>query len=277
MNRELSSPFFSIKSYLSFLNDLVGNRQILIELAKQDFKQRFSGNLLGVTWAFVNPLIQVSILWFVFSVGFRAQPVENIPYIYWLLAGFFPWLHLSETIISGTHCIIEKPYLVKKVVFRVSTLPIVKLISSSVIHFFFFLILLLVFSINGVGVLKYKIQLIYYGICLLFFSLTISWITSALIVFIRDIGQIISISVQFGFWLTPVFWNPEIIPPRFQFLLFINPANYIVTGYRDSLLGGRWFYERGAETFIFWSISITLLSVGIYIFKRLRLHFADVM
>lgn len=277
MSQLFSSSIFSQKSYLSFLGYLFVNKLILLELAKQDFKQKFSGNSLGVIWAFVNPMIQVTILWFVFSIGFRVQPVENVPYIYWLLAGYFPWLHLSETITTGTHCILEKPYLVKKVVFRVSALPIVKIISSSVIHFFFFVILLFAFSIKGIGNFQNKIQLLYYLVCLLFLSLTITWITSALIVFIRDIGQIVSITIQFGFWLTPVFWNSEIIPPKFQFLLFANPANYIVTGYRDSLLGGRWFYERTIETVIFWSISFSLLFISIYVFKRLRLHFADVM
>ncbi|MDZ4726898.1 MAG: ABC transporter permease [Leptospira sp.] len=268
---------FSLDSYTSFISDVAKNRRLLYELAKQDFRQRFVGNFLGVTWAFVNPIIQVSILWFVFSVGFRAKPVGETPYIYWLLAGFFPWLHLSESIIAGTNCIIEKPYLVKKVVFRVSTLPIVKLASVSVIHTFFFMMMLFVYLINGIGDWKYKLQLLYYLFCLFSLTLTVTWITSAIVVFIRDIGQIVSISIQFGFWLTPVFWNADMIPPKYSYLMNFNPANYIVSGYRDSLLGGRWFYEKELETLIFWSTTFVFLLIGMYVFKRLRMHFADVI
>ncbi len=74
---------------------------------------------------------------FVFQVGFKAQPVDNFPFILWLVAGMLPWFFFADAISTGTNSIIENSYLVKKVVFRVSLLPIIKLLSALSIHLFF--------------------------------------------------------------------------------------------------------------------------------------------
>ncbi|GBF48788.1 teichoic acid translocation permease protein Tag G [Leptospira ryugenii] len=109
------------------------------------------------------------------------------------------------------------------------------------------------------------------------FSLAIIWITSAVVVFVRDMSQIVAISIQFGFWITPIFWSQKILPEKYQFIISLNPAAYIVQGYRDSLIGSVWFFERQFETVFFWGITSVLLIFGMILFRRMRTHFADVM
>ncbi len=263
--------------FLSFFVSLYQSKRIILSLAKQDFTQRFLGNYFGILWAFAGPLITVLIMWFVFQVGFRTGHVENFPFILWLVTGMFPWFFLTESISSGTGAVIDKPYLVKKVLFRVSTLPVIKLLVAAFLHSFFILILFSMFALYGYYPKLHNLQVLYYAFATIFFTLGLSWATSAIVIFFRDLSQIISIFIQFGFWLTPIFWSIKMVPEKYLFLIQLNPAYYIVEGYRDSFLYGVWFWEKPVLTLYYWSFSILLFILGAFIFRRLRPHFADVL
>ncbi|MNI54631.1 Teichoic acid translocation permease protein TagG [compost metagenome] len=119
--------------------------------------------------------------------------------------------------------------------------------------------------------------MIYYTICAFCLVISLSLITSSLIVFFKDFGQIISIALQFGMWLTPILWHYTMLPRTYQWILKINPVYYIVEGYRDSLIGGVWFWERYNQTVYFWAITGILFLAGIIIMRKLKPHFADVL
>lgn len=110
---------------------------MVLSLAKNDFKQRFAGSYFGIMWAFVNPVVTIMLYWFVFTIGFRnPQSNGSYPFVLWLIAGLIPWFLFSEALTSGTNALLEYSYLVKKVVFKIDILPIVKIMSASVVHFF---------------------------------------------------------------------------------------------------------------------------------------------
>ena len=101
--------------------------------------------------------------------------------------------------------------------------------------------------------------------------------TSSLIVFVRDVGHIVAMIVQFGFWLTPIFWSVNSIPERYRFVVKLNPMYHIVQGYRDSLLNNVWFWEKPLETTYLVIVSCVMFSLGYFIFRRLRPHLADLL
>ena len=128
-----------LKTFYRFLRDIFKSKRLLIDLAKNDFKSRYLGNYLGILWAFVQPTVMIIIFWFVFQVGFKSMPVDNFPFILWLMAGMVPWFFFAESLQSATNSILSNSFLVKKVVFRVSLLPIIQIISALAIHIFFIL------------------------------------------------------------------------------------------------------------------------------------------
>ncbi|MEI3211152.1 MAG: hypothetical protein V8S42_01710 [Lachnospiraceae bacterium] len=90
----------------------------------------------------------------VFDVIFntRSEMVASgveVPYVLFLTAGLVPWFYFSEGITSGTNALLEYSYLVKKVVFNISILPIIKLVAATFIHVFFAGVLLVVAGIYG--------------------------------------------------------------------------------------------------------------------------------
>ena len=267
------------KEFLQFLHDIWKNKGIIFALAKNDFKVGYAGSLFGAVWAFVQPVMTIAVFGLVFQIGFRSAPVSDVPFLLWFSTGLIPWFFFSAALTNGTSCLMEYSYLVKKIVFRVAVLPIIKILSAFWVHLFFIAFLVFLYVCYGQPIpFTAIIQIPYYAFCLFFLTLGLSYITSALVVFFRDIGQMISIVLQFGMWVTPIMWNyRETVPERIWWVLKINPMFYIVEGYRDSLIGGMLFFQKMSSALYFWTVSAGFFVVGAFVFRRLRPHFADVL
>ncbi len=266
-----------IKTFYLFLIDIVKNKTLLIDLAKNDFKSRYMGNYLGIFWAFIQPIITILIFWFVFEVGFKSKPVDNFPFILWLMCGMVPWFFFADSLSTATQSVIVNSYLVKKVAFRVSLLPIVQIVSALIVHIFFVFFLLLMFIYYGYSPTIYWLQIPYYVMCTIFLTLGVTWLTSSVVIFFKDLGQIITMIIQFGFWVTPIFWSLNMIPENYHKIIKLNLIYYIVEGFRDSLIYNIWFWEKFNLSIQYWLISSIFFIGGAIVFKKLRPHFADVL
>lgn len=266
-----------INSFKSFLMDIWKSKRLILGLTGKDFKIRYLGSYLGILWAFIQPIITIFIFWLVFQVGFKTSPAGNFPYVLWFMTGIIPWLFFSESVSAATYSIVSNTYLVKKIVFRVSVLPIIKIMSVLIIHVFFVLIIFLMFAFYRFTPNIYYFQVVYYLCATIMLVVGISWITSSLQVFLADTAQLVATAIQFGFWLTPIFWSDSILPLKYKLFIKINPVFYIIQGYRDSFIYkiGFWNYPR--LTIYFWFVTTIIFVSGAMLFKRLRPHFADVI
>lgn len=270
-----------LKNIVSLPADIFKNRRLLLKLARNDFKTRYAGSYLGTVWAFIQPVVTILVYWFVFAVGFKST-MENIavPFVLYLVAGIVPWFFFQDALFGGTNALIEYNYLVKKVVFNIRVLPIVKVVSALFVHGFFVMFTILLYLCYGHIPDLYYLQILYYSICAFLFVLGLCYATSAVVVFFRDLTQMISIGLQVGIWLTPIMWVAENTLPshsRLHTILRLNPMYYIVSGYRDAFVMKRWFWEQPGWTAYFWIFTGLCFVFGIWMFERLRIHFADVL
>ncbi|MGL5260219.1 MAG: ABC transporter permease [Lachnospiraceae bacterium] len=262
--------------------ELYQNRRLIWKLAKNDFKKRYAGSYLGAVWAMAQPVVTVVMYYIVFDKIFktRSQMLADgieVPYVLFLTAGLVPWFYFTEAITNGMLALIEYNYLVKKVVFKISILPIIKVIGATFIHVFFMIILLIVASVYGYYPSIYTIQLLYYSFCMFIFVLAVSYSTCAIVIFFRDLQQIVNIVLQIGMWATPVLWDISTFNESIQMIVKINPLVYIVNGYRSSIYEKTWFFSDFYSTMYFWIITILIFGIGALIFKKLKVHFADVL
>ena len=263
--------------------ELFQSRRLIWKLAKNDFKKRYAGSYLGVVWAMAQPVVTVVMYWIVFDRVFdtRSQLVASgveVPYVLYLTAGLVPWFYFSEAITQGTMALLEYNYLVKKVVFNISILPIIKVIAATFIHVFFVCILLIVAIGYGYYPTIYTLQLFYYSFCMFLLVLAMSYFTCALVVFIRDLQQIINIALQIGMWATPILWDISMLTEDSMKSFFkLNPMVYIVNGYRSAIYEQEWFWKHFYSSTYFWIFTISLFCIGTLLFKKLRTHFADVL
>lgn len=261
----------------SLIRELYNNRQLIWNLSKNDFKTKYAGSYLGIIWAFIQPIITVLVYWFVFEVGFKSLPVGEYPYLLWLVSGMVPWFFFNDGIMNAMNGLVEYSYLVKKVVFKISILPIVKIISAAFVHIFFIGFLFGLYSLYGFYPNVHFIQIFYYSGCMFVIVLGISYATSAIIIFFKDLGQLVAILLQIGMYMTPILWDLKMVPENIQWLFKINPMYYIISGYRQSLMTDTWFWERNILTPYFLIVTIVCFIGGSIIFKKSKPHFADLL
>ncbi|SFC77929.1 ABC transporter permease [Butyrivibrio sp. YAB3001] len=262
--------------------ELFNSRKLIKRLSVNDFKKRYAGSYMGIVWALAQPVVTVCMYYIVFDVIFqsRAQAVSGgatVPYVLFLTSGLVPWFFFSEALTNGTTSLLEYNYLVKKVLFKISILPIIKIIAAMFIHVFFIGVLMVIACAYGYYPNIYWLQLIYYVGCEFILVLSISYATCAIVVFFRDLLQIISIGLQLFQWYTPILWNIDIVPDKYKWLIKLNPMTYIVEGYRNAIYGDTWFFEHFYSSTYFWIFVVVMFCFGALVFKRSKPHFADVL
>ena len=271
-----------MKHLKALLKDIIERRRMILDLAKSDFRKRFVGSYFGIIWMFVQPLVTVAIYAFIFGpYGFKsAPPVPNTSYVIWLIPGLVPWFYYSEAMNTITGVLHEYNYLVKKVVFPVELLPIIKLASCFFVHLCFIVIMVIAYLLSGKLPMISWIQIFYYSFAASMLALGLGYLTSAVNVFFKDMQQIVGIMLQFGIWMCPIMYDETLFTSRAPWIgtvLKLNPFYYIAAGYRDSMLTGDPFWMRPTLSVYFWVVTLTVFFVGLSFFKRLRPHFSDVL
>lgn len=269
---------WDMEAFLRLPLEVFRDRAMFATLVKNDFQARFAGSYLGIFWAFVHPVITIGLYWFVFQFGLRSGNVSDHPFILFLMGGLVPWFYFSESWGGASGSLVEYNYLVKKVVFNVGFLPVIKVCSALFVHLFFVGIVVLMTFLYGYGLQPWLLQLPYYILCMAVLVLGLSYITAACTVFFRDMTQVVNIVLTIGIWMTPIMWNVETaMSPGIQQIFRLNPMYYIVDGFRDSLLDQVWFWEKPMWSIYFWCVALVVYLAGIKLFNRLKVHFSDVL
>lgn len=262
---------------MATIKDLLKNRRIILQLASNDFRNKFAGSYLGIFWAFVQPIVNVTVYWFIFSKGLKTGPEGDYPFLLWLISGICPWFFLNDALNSSINSLVEYSYIVKKVRFNISIIPLIKIISSTFVHAFFISIVVIVFLIYQYPITIYAIQTIYYSFCTLLLIIGLVYFAAAIHIFFRDMSQIVSILLQYSMWTVPIMIADQNFPAVMIPLLKYNPLYYLIQGYRDCFIDRIWFWERPGMTFYYWGIVLAALWIGRGTFRRLKPHFADVL
>jgi len=266
-----------IKSVINFGVMLWQRKRMILELAHRDFISEHSGTMLGVFWNYAQPLILVFVLTVVFTFGLRQNPAGNVPFVVFLITGLIAWQFFAQTWGNLTGIISAHTFLVRKGDFPLAILPLAKMLSDLVPHVMLVALSVLIACFHGIFPGLYVLQVFYYLAGLLCLLLGLGWLTSAVSLFIKDVSHFVNVLVQFGFWLTPIFWDVNMVPPKYLWLFKLNPAYYIVSGYRDSLIYGIGFWEKPHQTVYFWIVTLLILIIGATVFRRLKPHFGEVV
>ncbi|MGZ3748128.1 MAG: ABC transporter permease, partial [Pseudobdellovibrionaceae bacterium] len=201
---------------------------LFFELCSLDMKQKTAGTAFGHIWLYLNPLISIAVIWFVFHFGLRTSTSTSADSTYSLLMGLIAWQLILDTTVSGMGAVTEKPYLVKKIKFPLEFLPLIKVVNCFRIHIPF-LVLIVLMSINSDHFSITRLLLFVFIAPFIFIFLTsIVLLLSTAVVFYRDLQGIVTMLMQLLFWGTPIIWsvpkNPEII----EAVELFNPFYFIV-------------------------------------------------
>ena len=267
-----------MRSLVNFVRKIVQNRYMIRSLVVRDIRARYTGSFLGVFWAFIHPLIQLVMFYFVFSVVLKARlgaEYAGTHYAIWLMCGMLPWMLFSEIVNRSPGAVLEQANLITKTVFPSEILPLAHVAAAMMNHLIMFSILTGFLVVLGDGFsLKFLwIPVFFLGVIL--FSLGLAWFLSAVNVFLRDIGQVLGVVLQFWFFFTPVIYPAGLIPEKFQAWLSFNPMLHPVEGYRMALLGRAEPNLWGLAVLYTWGIGAIIF--GGLVFRKLKPIFADVL
>lgn len=251
-------------------------RFFIISSIKTELRTKFVRSKLGGLWMILNPLAQVLIFAFVLSAVLSAKlPGINNQYAYaiYLMAGTLGWSLFSEIVLRCLTLFIDNGNILKKLAFPKIALPLIVTGSALVNNALLFISILVIFGILGH----------YPGVALLWLPLLMLTTIGlgvglglglgVLNVFMRDIGQVVPVVMQFLFWLTPVVYMVNIIPVQYRGWLVLNPLIPIVTGYQDVLLYNRAPDLMGLGEVVI--VAVILLALSLLIFRKASPEMVD--
>jgi ABC-type polysaccharide/polyol phosphate export permease len=274
----IENAIFRMTAIFTLSRSILAHAPLILSMAVQQVRRRYVGTVGGIGWSVLQPLAIIATYWFVFSVGFKVQIGDgSVSFIVYFITGMAAWYLLSEAIGASVVSISGNAHLIKKVIFPSESLPVIQVIATLVVHAGLLIVVLAIVLLQR-GALPWTALLLpYYTAAAVIFCLGIAWTISALQVFFRDIQKLVEVTLGIWFWLTPIVWSEEMLGPRWAWIFDLNPAYYIVKGYRDCLIYGVPFWSDPVAAVAFWAICGLLLVFGAWVFKRLKPEFVEVL
>ena len=255
---------------MKIFKELYNYRELLKTNIKKEIRGKYKGSWLGILWTFLNPLLMLTVYAIVFPYILRVK-VEN--YTIFMIVALIPWNFFTTAIQMGTGSVVANGNILKKVYFPREIIPI-SITTSQLVNFLITCIIMAVFIIfSGVG---FSIHLLYFPLLVFvqyILTLGITFILSALTVFVRDVAHFVSVILMLGFYATPIVYLGSMLPDKFQIFLKLNPMAQLVEAYRAIL-----YYHKDPDMqmLTLWTLgSFIILVFGYMIFKKLEKSFVE--
>lgn len=262
-----------------------GKGKQIFMLSVNELKKKYKGAALGPMWAIIKPTFTLFILWFAFTVGLRGSGKveflgEKYPRFIFMLTGYVPWFFISEMIIGGSRSIRSNKQFVTKLSFPVSNIMTFTSLSSLYVHVMLCVIMYIVLICMGYPPSIYNLQFFYYCTVMYLFLLALSWATAPLSAFSKDFENLINSTITGLVWLSGVFWNSyDMNSLWLKRIMYLNPINYFVNGYRKSFLSHTFIFDSNftTETVCFFAEFILIIFAGSRCYKKYRKILPDVL
>ena len=255
------------------LHDLWAYRDLLYFLTWRDVKVRYKQTALGVAWAIIQPLFTMLVFTLFFGRLAGIQS-DNIPYPVFAYAGLLPWTFFANAISNSGNSLVGSANLITKVYFPRMIIPAAAVAAGLVdlgISFFVLVPLMIYYHIQVTwSVLMFPVVVFLTALL----ALGVGMWLSALNVKYRDVRFALPFIVQLWMFVSPIIYPASFLPPRFRWLLSLNPLTGIIEGYRSSLFGRS--FNWGALA-ISATITFALLAYSAYAFRRMEKDFADII
>jgi lipopolysaccharide transport system permease protein len=246
-------------------------------MAQRDVRQRYAGASLGTWWAVVNPLVFVGAYTLLFTVIFRARLTPDAPpsaYAMYVVSGLLPWVAFTEVATRATQTVAEHRGLIKYTMFPAELLPLTglygALISQGV-----GLMLLMIFGV--VRNHSISLDLLWIVPCLFLeiaFLAGVAWLLAAIGAVLRDIKEVIPITLATGMFFTPIFYDSSTLPALIRTIVELNPLSVLLMCFRAAMIGLPMNLPQLAWFSVF---SIALCPLGFVAFERVRGEIADTL
>ena len=278
---------------MSYLRDIWESRELLQNLTNREVRGKYRRTALGQLWSLANPIAAILIYTFIFSFIFRLPAQVGDPsgidnYALWLVCGLLPWLFFNRVLTVGTESLVANAGLIQKVYFPRIVLPL----SLANATFFTWLlemgVLVVALSLLGSFVLPWLPLVAFFMFMFAIFAVGLSMIFSIINVYFRDLSYLLTIVLQFWFYLTPVLYPVELVatqsdtlggllgtPITLLDLYSLNPVEGFVEIFRNLLYDNRVPNLGTVLVALAWTVSA--FGVGAWMYSRKEKMLAELL
>jgi ABC-type polysaccharide/polyol phosphate export permease len=255
--------------------ELWAYRDLLVNLVKRDLAVRYKRSVLGFAWSFLNPLLMMLVFAIVFQV---VRPLSVRSYPLFVLAGLLPWYFLAGSLSGAARSITGNAQLIDKVYFPREILPLAVVLSNFVNFLLSLAVFLPLALLLGARFSPWTLAFPVVILIQLGLVSGLALLLAALNVFYRDTELVLDVALTAWFFLTPIFYELELLPNRFlgidvwRFVYTLNPMATLVTDYRYILL---YQYPVIRHTLVPALLGLAILLVGWYLFRRAAPAFSE--
>ena len=254
------------------LADMWDQRELLYYLALRDVSVRYKQTVLGIAWAFLQPVLP-AIVFTVFFGNLAKMPSEGIPYALFSFAGLLPWTFFSSGVSQAATSLVNSTNLFTKVYFPRVFIPLASIVTAgfdALVSSLVLVALMLYFRVPPSANMLFLPLVLAIAVA---FTIGTSACLSAFAIRYRDVRYIIPFMIQMLLFLCPVAYPASIVPEKWRLLWAINPMVAAVEGFRWSILGT----PLDLRTMLIGGITAPLVLVlGVKYFQKVESTFADV-
>ncbi len=256
---------------VAYLSSLYQFKAFTLSLVQRAFKVRYAQTFLGSLWVVLQPLLSLAIFVLIFDKLMGIYKGQA-PYALFAFCGLLAWNLFAHLSTQGSMAVIQNQDLVKRLYFPKMTLIVTQILTGLLDFSIGFAILLLGVLLFGGGLTASILVLPFFILVNLSIGTAIALLMNVIAIKHRDYYQALPYLLNFGIWITPVFYPVSIIPESYRFLLYFNPMAGVIQGYRWCLLNEGQFDIGFLPVYL---ITFALLLAGFYFFKEKEPTFID--
>lgn len=255
------------------LKELMHYRDLLWFLTIRGIKAKYAQSVLGVSWAVIQPLFSTLIFTIIFGNLARIDS-NGVPYFLFSLVGLVPWTFFANTLTDSSASLISNAAMINKVYFPRLVLPLSTIFSKGVDFVIGFVMLIIFVAIYRIAPSWEIVMLPWLIAVLLFTSLGLGMILSAMAVQYRDVKHAMTFAVQLLMYAAPVVYPTTNVPVQYQWVYALNPMVGVIEGFRSIFLHTMAFPY--AWLMVGTITGLALFIGGLFYFRKMERVFADV-
>jgi ABC-2 type transport system permease protein/lipopolysaccharide transport system permease protein len=256
------------------LHALWESREIIYTLAERDIRAQYKQATLGLLWALIAPVAMLLIFTIIFSRT-KTLGIPGIPYPIFAYIGIMSWTFFSQSLGTGATTLLVNHDLMSKTQFPRECFPLEAILVTAVNTIISWIPLAVIFLFYGFTPHAASVWLLVLMPIELLFTIGITLAFSALIIQMRDLAQVLPITIQLGLFATPVIWQFKVVPHKWQLLYgFVSPLGPVIDDARRAMLLG--LNPVPGPLFAALAGTAFYLLVGYRVFKRFEVNFADI-
>lgn len=268
-----------LESMRTIIKEVYCNIPRVWRLTLYEKRARNSESKLGNLWEILNPVLNILVYWFVFSVGLRTSAPHHAtyPYVTWLVCGLFPWMTISNAMSQSTACYLSAPSIITTCNVPLSLFPLKTVTHALLNHLFTLAVMIVTVLLYGVTPTWHVVEVVYYTAAMALFLFGFALVTSTISVFFNDIQKLLPPTLRLLMYASCVVLDVGAFPAKIQQILRLNPLIHLIDGFRFCLLDGKGIVTVPETFFSFWIVTIVLLVAGSIMHVRLRERFIDAL